>query len=161
VGVALLWKSLDRLLVAGYHAVGGSIHIGFKNMPPRLGDSLKHGCQACHLTLRRLADQVMKADGTPISPQSLLAIEVYHRVPSPQVLGELARVLELDDDALLASAGAADVVVRDDLEAHAQHTEAVIKLFRAAQQREFTNREGLETFVNKGEKGGRSPCDLR
>jgi hypothetical protein len=45
------------------------------------------------------------------------------------VLRELARVLELDYDSLLALAGAADIVVREYLEAHPQHTEAVVKFF--------------------------------
>jgi hypothetical protein len=71
----------------------------------------------------------MKEDGTPISPQYLFDIEVHHRVPAPHVLHELARVLELDYDILLAFAGAADIVVRDYLEEHPQHTEAVVKFF--------------------------------
>jgi hypothetical protein len=53
------------------------------------------------------------------------------------VLRELARVLALDYDALLAFAGAADTVVREYLETHPQHAESVIKLFREAQRREF------------------------
>jgi hypothetical protein len=45
-------------------------------------------------------------------------IEVHPRVPAPHVLRELARVLELDYDALLAFAGAVDTLVREYLEAH-------------------------------------------
>jgi hypothetical protein len=45
-------------------------------------------------------------------------IEVHPRVPAPHVLRELARVLELDYDALLALAGAVDTLVREYLEAH-------------------------------------------
>jgi hypothetical protein len=89
------------------------------------------------LTLRHLADQVTKEDGTPISPQYLFDIEVRHRVPTPHVLCELVRVLELDFDTLLALAGAADMVVREYLEAHPQHSETVIRLFRAAEQQGF------------------------
>lgn len=106
-------------------------------MPPRLGEVIKQARRARQLTLRRLADQVIKADATPISPQYLFDIEDHHRIPAPHVLRELARVLELDYDALLGLAGAVDVVVREYLEAHPQHTEAIIKLFRAAQQQEF------------------------
>src|SRR5919109_5208212 len=97
--------------------------------PPRLGEVIKQARQARRLTLRRLADQVAKEDGTPISPQYLFDIEVHHRVPAPHVLRELARVLELDYDALLALAGAADAVGRGYLEAHPEAEAAVIELF--------------------------------
>jgi transcriptional regulator with XRE-family HTH domain len=123
-------------------------------MPPRLGEVVKQARQARHLTLRRLADQVMKEDGTPISPQYLFDIEVHHRVPAPRVLRELARVLELDYDTLLALAGAADTVVREYLEVHPQHTEAVIKLFRTAQQRGFREWDHLCQHVERGRQGG-------
>jgi hypothetical protein len=53
------------------------------------------------------------------------------------MLRELARVLELDYDTLLASAGAADAVVRENLQSHPEAEVAVIKLFRAAQARGF------------------------
>jgi hypothetical protein len=75
--------------------------------------------------------------GTSISPQYLFDIEVHHRMPTPHVLRELSRVLALGYDMLLILAGAVDMVVREYLEAWPQHTEAVIRLFRAAQQREF------------------------
>jgi hypothetical protein len=88
-------------------------------MPPRLGEVIKQARQVRLLTLRRLADQVTKEDGTPIRPQYLFDIEVHHRVPAPHVLCGLARVLELDYDTLLAIAGAADTVVRHYLTAHA------------------------------------------
>jgi transcriptional regulator with XRE-family HTH domain len=106
-------------------------------MPPQLGEVIKRARHARRLTLRRLADQVIKADGTPISPQYLFDIEVHHRVPAPHVLHGLAQVLELDYDTLLTLAGAADVVVREYLETYPQHAEKVIQLFRAAQHRQF------------------------
>jgi transcriptional regulator with XRE-family HTH domain len=112
-------------------------------MPPRLGAVVKDARQARRLTLRHLADQVTKEDGTPISPQYLFDIEVHHRVPAPHVLRELARVLALDYDTLLALAGAADVVVREYLQTHPDAEAGVIKLFRAAQQREFENWDHL------------------
>ena len=82
-------------------------------MPPRLGEVVKDARQAHHLTLRRLADQVMKEDGTPISPQCLFDLEVHHRIAAPHVLHGVVRVLELDYDMLLALAGAADILVRE------------------------------------------------
>jgi hypothetical protein len=53
------------------------------------------------------------------------------------VLRELARALGLDADTLLATAGAADVAVREYLASHPEQAEAVIQLFRAAQQHGF------------------------
>jgi len=89
-----------------------------------------------------------KEDGTPISPQDLFDIEVHHRVPAPHVLGELA----LDYDTLLAFAGAVDTVVRDHLEEHPQHTEAVIKLFRTAQGQRFEDWDQLRQHIERGGK---------
>jgi transcriptional regulator with XRE-family HTH domain len=123
-------------------------------MPPRLGEAIHQARQARKLTLRQLADQVTKDDGTPISPQYLNDIELHHRVPTPHVLRELARVLELDADTLLASAGAADVVVREYLASYPEQAEAVIQLFRAAQQREFEEWERLREIIEKTGKRG-------
>jgi hypothetical protein len=89
---------------------------------------------------------------TAINPQYLLDIEVHHRVPAPHVLCELARVLELDYDTLLAFAGASDTVVRDYLEEHPQHTEAVIKLFRAAQRHRFEDWNHLRQHIERESK---------
>jgi transcriptional regulator with XRE-family HTH domain len=124
-------------------------------MPLRLGAVIKQARHARHLTLRRLADQVAKEDGTPISPQYLFDIEVHHRVPAPHVLRELARVLELEYDTLLALAGSADTVVREYLEEHPQHTEAVIKFFRAAQEQGFEDWDRLRQIIANGVKAGR------
>jgi transcriptional regulator with XRE-family HTH domain len=122
-------------------------------MPQQLGEMIKQARQARHLTLRRLANQVMKKDGTPISPQYLFDIEVHHRVPAPHVLRELARVLEQDYDTLLALAGAANTVMQEYLEAYPQHTEAVIKLFRVAQQQGFHDWDHLCQRVERSSKG--------
>jgi transcriptional regulator with XRE-family HTH domain len=124
-------------------------------MPPRLGEAIHQARQARKLTLRQLADQITKADGTPISPQYLNDIELHHRVPTPHVLRDLARVLELDADTLLATAGAADVVVREYVALHPEHTEAVIRLFRAAQQHGFEDWERLRAIVER--KGKAAP----
>jgi transcriptional regulator with XRE-family HTH domain len=116
-------------------------------MAPRLGDAIHHARRTRKLTLRQLAEQVTKDDGTPISPQYLNDIELHHRVPTPHVLHEFARVLELDADTLLALAGAADVVVREYVASHPAQTEAVIRLFRAAQQRGFEDWHQLREIV--------------
>jgi transcriptional regulator with XRE-family HTH domain len=114
-----------------------------RSMPQQLRDVIEHARQGRRVTLRRLADQVRKEDGGLISAQYLFDIKTFHRVPSPHVLRELARVLELDYDTLLAFVGAADTVVRAYREAYPQHIEKVIQLFRAAQQREVEDWDHL------------------
>jgi transcriptional regulator with XRE-family HTH domain len=125
-----------------------------EHMKPQLGAVINHARLACKLTLRQLADQVTKDDGTPISPQYLNDIELHHRVPTPHVLREIARVLELDADTLLATAGAADVVVREYLASHPEQGEGIIHLFRAAQRRGFKDwerlRDNIEKKANRG-----------
>ena len=118
-------------------------------MAQRLGEAINQARRARRLTLRQLAEQVTKDDGTPISPQYLNDIELHHRVPTPHILREFARVLELDDDTLLALAGAADVVVHEYVTSHPEQTEAVIRLFRAAQQRGFEEWERLREIVER------------
>jgi transcriptional regulator with XRE-family HTH domain len=123
-------------------------------MTLRLGEELSNARRARRLTLRQLADKVTKDDGTPISPQYLNDIELHHRVPTPHVLRELAQVLELDYDSLLALAGAADIVVREYLESHPQQAKAIIQLFRTAQQRGFDDWELIRQTVEKGRRRG-------
>jgi transcriptional regulator with XRE-family HTH domain len=124
------------------------------SMPLLLGDVLKQARQHRRWTLRQLADQVSKEDGTPISPQYLFDIETHHRIPTPHVLSELARVLALEYDALLASAGAADVVLREYLAEHPQHTAAIIQLLRDAQRCQFEDWEWLRQQLETRGKAG-------
>jgi transcriptional regulator with XRE-family HTH domain len=123
------------------------------NMLPRLGELIKQARQARRLTLCRLANQVMKEDNTPISPQYLFDIEVHHRVPAPHVLHGLSQVLELDYDTLLSLASAADVVVREYLQTYPEAEAAVIRLFRAAQARGFEDWDHLCQRIEHGRKG--------
>jgi transcriptional regulator with XRE-family HTH domain len=113
----------------------------------RLGGVIQQARRAHKLTLRQLGQQVTKDDGTPISPQYLNDIELHHRVPTPHILRGLAQVLALEYDTLLALAGAADVVARGYLEAHPQQAEAVIRLFRAAQEDGFDDWERLRKMI--------------
>jgi hypothetical protein len=113
-------------LVAGrcggviFSSSAGNLIREIEHVNPRLGAVINQARRARKLTLRQLANQVTKDDGTPISPQYLNDIELPHRVPTPHVLRELARLLELDYDALLALVGAADVVVREYVASHPQ-----------------------------------------
>jgi transcriptional regulator with XRE-family HTH domain len=123
-------------------------------MPLRLGEETNRARRMRRLTLWQLADDVTKDNGTPMSPQYLNDIELHHRVPTTHVLRELARVLELDYDTLLALAGAADIVEREFLESHSQQAKAIIQLFRTAQQRGFDDWECLREHAEKRRKRG-------
>jgi transcriptional regulator with XRE-family HTH domain len=123
-------------------------------MGSSLGDVIKQARQGRRWTLRRLADQVTKEDGTAISPQYLFDIETHHRIPTPHVLAGLARVLALEYDTLLALAGAADVVLREYLGEHPQHTAAIIQLLRAAQRCRFEHWEWLRQRLEARGKAG-------
>ena len=123
-------------------------------MQEQVGDVIKQARQNHGWTLRQLADQVTKEDGTAISPQYLFDIETHHRIPTPHVLAELARVLALEYDTLLALAGAVDVVLREYLGEHPQHTAALIQLLRAAQRCRFGDWEWLRQCLEaRGEPG--------
>jgi transcriptional regulator with XRE-family HTH domain len=115
---------------------------------------IKQARQSRRPTLRRLADRASTEDGRPISPQYLFDIEIHRRVPSPHVLQELARVLELDYDTLPIVAGAADVVVREYLATHPEHTEAVIRLVRAALPLGFADWNHRGQCIDHGRRGG-------
>jgi hypothetical protein len=101
-------------------------------MPAQLGGLRRQARQARHLTLRHLADQAMKDDGTLITPPYVLDTEVRRRVPAPHGLRELARVPELGPYTLLALEGAADIVVHEYWQTHPEVEAAVIKRFRTA-----------------------------
>jgi hypothetical protein len=70
------------------------------------------------------------------------------------VLRELARVLELEYDTLLALSGGADVVVREYLQRPREAAAAVIRFFRAAQQRGFDDWDQVCQRVARGCEGG-------
>jgi transcriptional regulator with XRE-family HTH domain len=124
--------------------------VEIKAMTPRLGEMIAEARRARQLTLRQLANQVTKEDGSPISPQYLNDIELHHRIPTPHLLREFARVLALDYDRLLASAGAIETVVREYVAAYPPHTEAVIRLFRAAHRQGFEDWERLQAIIERG-----------
>jgi transcriptional regulator with XRE-family HTH domain len=81
------------------------------------------------LSLREVAEKVKKEDGTPISPQYLNDIEHDRRVPSPDVLEGLARVLKVATDYLHFLAGSMPSDLRGRAVREAEVVEAY-KLFR-------------------------------
>ena len=124
-------------------------------MSQQLGDVINQARRARRWSLRQLAVQVQKEDGTPISPQYLNDIELNRRIPAPHVLRELAKVLELDTDHLLMLAGGGEAVVHEYFEAHPEREEAVVELFRTAKQRGFKDWERLTRIVENQSREGK------
>src|SRR5262245_12626364 len=79
------WRALTRIALCGILLSADNRMKEVPALAPRLGDAIHQARQARKLTLRQLAEQVTKDDGTPISPQYLNDIELHHRVPTPHV----------------------------------------------------------------------------
>jgi len=124
-------------------------------MPQQLGDVINQARRARRWSLRQLAAQVRKEDGTPISPQYLNDIELNRRIPASHVLRELAQLLALDADHLLMLAGGGEAVVRGYFEAHPEREEAVVELFRTAKQRGFKDWERFTRIVESESREGK------
>jgi transcriptional regulator with XRE-family HTH domain len=124
-------------------------------MSQQLGDVINQARRARRWSLRQLAAQVHKEDGTSISPQYLNDIELNRRIPAPYVLRELAQLLELDADHILMLAGGGGAVVREYFETYPEQEEAVVQLFRAAKQRRFGDWERLKRIVEKPDEEGK------
>ena len=116
-------------------------------MPLLLGDIINQARRARRWSLRQLAAQVTKDDGTPISQQYLNDIELNRRIPAPPVLRTLAQALELDYEVLLLLAGGGQAAVKAYVAAHPQQEAAVLHLFRVAQQYRFEDWERLTRLV--------------
>jgi transcriptional regulator with XRE-family HTH domain len=121
-------------------------------MTEQLGDVINQERRKRRWSLRHLAENIKKEDGTPISPQYLNDIELNRRSPSIHVLREIARQLELDFDKLLLLVGAGEKVVREYLEAYPQEEEAVMQLFRVAEAKGFTEWGRLQKLIERDKK---------
>jgi transcriptional regulator with XRE-family HTH domain len=121
-------------------------------MSQQLGDIINEARRTRRWSLRQLAEQIKKEDGTSITPQYLNDIELNRRSPSQHVLSELARVLEIDRDYLLRIVGEAEAVVREYFEEYPEQEEAVMRLFRVAEARGFTDWARLRKIIERGGK---------
>ena len=124
-------------------------------MTQQLGDIINEARRARRWSLRQLAEKIKKEDETPISPQYLNDIELNHRSPSTHVLRELARELDLEFDKLLLLSGEGELVVREYLDAYPQQEEAVMKLFRVAEAKGFTDWGRLQKTIERDQKGNK------
>jgi len=92
------------------------------------GDIISTGRKRAGLTLKEVAAQVVKEDGTPISLSYLNDVEHNRRpAPSPHLLKQLADTLHLSYEYLLFLAGD----LPDDLQDDSYTPEAVEAAFQA------------------------------
>jgi HTH-type transcriptional regulator, competence development regulator len=108
-----------------------------------LGDRIRIGRARKHLTLRQLAEAIHR------SASFLSDIENGRRLPSDEVLKELATELDLDEDDLLAAAGRVAPEVSDYLRSNPE----AARLFRALS----TNRVGAQGVRRLIEQAGALP----
>lgn len=95
--------------------------------PPTLGTVLTDARKKKQKSLREIAEQIRKEDGSPITPQYLNDIEHDRRSPASVVLEQLANVYGLAPDYLYHLAGA----LPRDLHGKAGSEKDVVEAYRA------------------------------
>jgi transcriptional regulator with XRE-family HTH domain len=97
------------------------------------------------LSLRQLAAKIKKGDGTSISPTYLHDIENNNRIPSAQIIVQIANELTYDADKLLVLAErispAAEELLKDQ--------PVVAQLLRKAKEVGFTEWEKLQKLIEE------------
>lgn len=94
------------------------------------GDSIRQARKKKELSLKSLSEKILNEEGKPITPQYLNDIELNRRLPSPVLIGQIAKQLGLDADMLHALAGR---IPPKAIENHSdERIETAMKLFRKA-----------------------------
>lgn len=99
-------------------------------------------------SLRQLAAKVRKEDGSSISPSYLHDIENNNRIPSANIVVQIAKELAYDADKLLALAEK----ISPEAEKLLKEQPAAGELLRKARETGFTDWETLKKFVDKQSK---------
>jgi transcriptional regulator with XRE-family HTH domain len=115
-----------------------------------LGKIIAQRRAAMGLSLKELGHLVHKEDGVGISAQYLHDIERDRRTPSPQVLGELARALNVEVHYLEAVAGQCPADVVGYLRDHPELAEAISRFFATARISGFADWESLTRALTPG-----------
>lgn len=103
---------------------------GDRGLMATFGNLISEARKAKSLSQKELALQIMKEDGSAISPQYLNDLEHDRRgAPSEQLINEFALVLEIDRDLLYYSAGEVSPDLRglDPAEGHVQEAIAAFR----------------------------------
>lgn len=119
------------------------------NKPLTLGRVIAERRNAHGFSLKDLGRLVRKEDGQGVSAQYLHDIERDRRTPSPQVLGELARVLGVDVHYLASVAGQCPAEVTDYLRERPECGRAVAALFARAHAAGFSDWDRVSFFFEQ------------
>jgi transcriptional regulator with XRE-family HTH domain len=111
------------------------------DLPPTLGDLIREGRVGKKLGLRELARKL------DITPSYLSDIENNRRVPSEELLRELAYTLELDFDCLMALAGR----FGEQTQSYVKQQPAAGALFRRISERKL-GKDALEHLMQEVER---------
>lgn len=104
----------------------------------RFGDFIRERRIFLKLSLRQIAEKIKKEDGEVLSPQYLNDIEHNRRnPPSEFILAQLASVLEIEKNYLLALKGELPKPVKNYISEKPETGDVVGKFFRTAKEKGF------------------------
>ncbi len=107
--------------------------------------ALRHLRGGKRLSLRQLAAKIKKGDGSSISPSYLHDIENKNRIPSAQIIVQIAKELAYDVDKLLVLAEKISPAAEELL----KEQPAVGKLLRKAKETGFTEWEKVQKLIEE------------
>ncbi|MDC0750006.1 helix-turn-helix domain-containing protein [Polyangium mundeleinium] len=111
---------------------------------PKLGALLRESRQKRGMSLRQFGERLQKEDGSSLSPQYLNDIEHGRRNPPDDcILKQMAEVLGLDVQVLLAMAGREPPEVTEYLVEMPEQGQTIGKLFRKARESGFKDWDSL------------------
>ena len=125
-----------------------------KKEPLTLGKVIAERRAALGLSLKDLARLSHKEDGHSISAQYLHDVEKDRRVPSPHVLGELAKALNHNRHYLAAVAGQAPTEITNYLKDNPETAPHLAALFGRARTVGFTDWDSVDVRQLKAAAGG-------
>jgi len=117
-------------------------------MPESFGEELKRLRLEKDLSLRQLADKIIKEDGNPISRSYLNDIENNNRIPSAEIVEKLAKALDYDPEKLLSLAQK----ISPDAEKILKEEPAWGVLLRKAKEAGFTDLKAVEKMIEEKAK---------
>lgn len=118
----------------------------------RFGDFIRERRVFLKLSLRQVAEKIKKEDGDVLSPQYLNDIEHNRRnPPSEHIIEELASILEVDKNYLLALKGEPPTLVKNYLVEKPETGDALGRLFRKAKEKGF-NESDWQDLIKQIEK---------
>jgi transcriptional regulator with XRE-family HTH domain len=117
-------------------------------MPTTLGSLVRESRIARKWSLKELGEKLESTRGAgAVSPQFLNDVEHGRRVPSEEMLAQMAAALSLELDILRSLAGRSSPNVEEYLAKHAETSSEVARVFRKAIESGFTDWKKVEGIV--------------